>query len=235
MKPPRVALIPPLTVFLALTLFAQRPTADPIDKTGLLEALKDKAVSSRKLVAQIRARGVSFALTPEDEERIRGAGKYLGKAGLEDLIAALRSNYRKKPDEAKGVKQEMKDSPGGIQVGGNLTINQGTWLMSRDEQISMTKVLKSHDPAKIYILMIGDSDSRRYASQVAYAFEDAGWRVEPVNYAAVLVGAFGVCVKISDPDLRARVLEAFKAANISVTKDDPLEEYPNAILVANKP
>lgn len=37
---------------------------------------------------------VSFELKDEDEQKIRRLGKYLGKKGLDDLIAAIKSNYR---------------------------------------------------------------------------------------------------------------------------------------------
>ena len=67
----------------------------PIEKEGLLRALKERALSDRELMREIAARGVSFQLTtPAAENEIRRAAGYLGKRGRDNLIAALRANYR---------------------------------------------------------------------------------------------------------------------------------------------
>lgn len=83
-----VCLIPAMS-----TISNSQQSSEAIAKEGLLKALGKEVLSSRTLIDQIRRRGVTFKLTSTDEEEIRSAGKYLGKKGLDDLIAAIRRNY----------------------------------------------------------------------------------------------------------------------------------------------
>ena len=108
--------------------------------------------------------------------------------------------------------------------------------MSGEEQNAIIKVLQTHSPATIHLLLIGDSDARRYASQIAYAIDAAKWRVESVNHAMLMPGVFGVHILMSDPDLQVTTVAAFKAAGIPTTVGNRFEpQYPNAILVGLKP
>ena len=58
--------------------------ADPIKKTGLLEALKIGGLEHTELVAIIRERGVAFSLTPAVEDELKAAG------ASELVLAAVR-------------------------------------------------------------------------------------------------------------------------------------------------
>lgn len=93
-----------LFLFVASLLVAHSyaQSIDPIEKRGLLAALKHKELTSRDLVGQVRKRGVTFGLNNATEREIREAGKYLGKKGLDDLIAAVRVNYRSAAAELEG-------------------------------------------------------------------------------------------------------------------------------------
>lgn len=71
---------------------------NPITKEALLESLRKKVLSSKELIGEVRQSGVAFRLTPTDEQEIRNAGKYLDRKGLDDLVAAVRSNYRVKKE-----------------------------------------------------------------------------------------------------------------------------------------
>lgn len=73
---------------------SQQSTA-PIEKRGLIAALQHKELSSTELVDQIKVRGVAFQLDAAGETEIRQAGKYLGKKGLDELIAAIRKHEPK--------------------------------------------------------------------------------------------------------------------------------------------
>jgi hypothetical protein len=75
---------------------------DPIAKEGLLKALSKKILRSKELVELVEQRKVSFQLTPADEQEIRSAGKYLGRNGLDNLVAAIRNNYRVKEETNSG-------------------------------------------------------------------------------------------------------------------------------------
>jgi tetratricopeptide (TPR) repeat protein len=66
----------------------------PIEKEGILLALRHGVLSKEKLLAQITSRGVDFRLTESDEQEIRKAGTYLGKRDLDDLITAIRESYK---------------------------------------------------------------------------------------------------------------------------------------------
>jgi hypothetical protein len=66
----------------------------PIEKEGLLKALGSHVLSIGKLISEITAYGVAFKITPAIESEIRQEGSYLGKNGLDILIATVRDNYR---------------------------------------------------------------------------------------------------------------------------------------------
>jgi hypothetical protein len=86
-----------VVILLVLTISPVHSTqqvANPIAKEGLLRSLGKKVLSSNTLIRQVEQRGVTFQLSTEEELEIRRAGKYLGKKGLDDLIATVRHNYR---------------------------------------------------------------------------------------------------------------------------------------------
>lgn len=69
----------------------------PITRGGLMRSFevgKRQRKTATDYVKLINLCDVNFSLTPEDEQKIRRSGKYLGKKGLDDLISAIRSNYR---------------------------------------------------------------------------------------------------------------------------------------------
>jgi hypothetical protein len=79
----------------------QQPTR-PITKTNLVSSIKlgkRDGITAARYIALINRYGVDFSLTPEDEQEIRRVGSYLSKKGLDDLIAAIKNNYR--PDVAQ--------------------------------------------------------------------------------------------------------------------------------------
>lgn len=66
---------------------------DPIEKEGLLRALKKRVLTEQELIAEIRARGVNFILTSDDERDIRKAAQYLS-GRVDPLISAIRAAYK---------------------------------------------------------------------------------------------------------------------------------------------
>jgi hypothetical protein len=84
----------------------QQHVAFPIEKEGLLKALRRKALTEKELTREITSRGVNFQLTtPAVESEIRQAGRYLGRRGVNNLIATVRDSFRPSSDD--------KSSPGG--------------------------------------------------------------------------------------------------------------------------
>lgn len=93
----------------------------PIEKANLISSIRlgrTERITARRYVELIESAGVAFALSEADEKRIRRDGRYLGKKGLDDLVAAIRNNYRaavsstsaksKEPEEPTEV--EMKEA-----------------------------------------------------------------------------------------------------------------------------
>lgn len=68
----------------------------PITRDNLISSIRlgnrEKKAAAR-YIELINRYGVDFSLTPQDEQWIRRTGKYLGKKGLDDLVAAIKSNY----------------------------------------------------------------------------------------------------------------------------------------------
>lgn len=88
----------------------QRQVAPPIEKEGLLMALRRKALPEKELIQEITSRGVNFQLnTPAAEDEIRRAGRYLGRRGVDNLVAAVRANFRRPPEERSGPQRPKPD------------------------------------------------------------------------------------------------------------------------------
>lgn len=81
----------------------------PISKAALIRSFKPgrrERIAAVSYIELIDRYGVDFSLTPEDEKEIRGAGKYLGRKGLEELVAAIRNNYRPNASEASSARKD---------------------------------------------------------------------------------------------------------------------------------
>lgn len=93
----RLLLSSAATVLLVSSTSVTAPAQEedkPITRHLLLRALepaKDKRLmTAAQYIKVIQRRGVDFCMTDEDEQEIREAGAYLGKAGLDNLVAAVR-------------------------------------------------------------------------------------------------------------------------------------------------
>lgn len=78
---------------------AQAQESKPFTKENLLDSIKLARLEKEKTsvewyVETIKQHGVDFRMTNEDEREIRQAGSHLGAKGLNDLVAAVRDNYR---------------------------------------------------------------------------------------------------------------------------------------------
>lgn len=79
-----------------LAVLCQEP-CQPITKDSLMRSFelgRRQRKTAADYVELINRCGVGFSPTGEDEQKIRRLGKYLGKKGLDDLVAAVRNNYR---------------------------------------------------------------------------------------------------------------------------------------------
>jgi hypothetical protein len=85
------------TVLLVSSASAAAPAQEddkPITRELLMRALKPvknkQLMTAAQYVKVIKRRGVDFCMTDEDEQEIREVGAYMGAAGLDDLVAAVR-------------------------------------------------------------------------------------------------------------------------------------------------
>jgi hypothetical protein len=67
----------------------------PIEMTALRAALRDRRISSERLLTEIQQRGVAFTLDPDLEIEFRDLGWRRGKKALDNLIRAIRSHAPK--------------------------------------------------------------------------------------------------------------------------------------------
>lgn len=77
---------------------ADQPVTRKILKRSFEAGRKEK-IPAESYVDLIKRIGVDFLLTPRIEKEIRSEGKYLGTKGLDDLVEAIRNNYRPEPIE----------------------------------------------------------------------------------------------------------------------------------------
>lgn len=100
-----------LPTVLQLTAYPRQQQVDhPIEKEGLLKALRRRALSEKELIQEITSRGVNFQLTTQAvESEIRQAGRYLGRRRVDNLVAAVRANFRRPPDGRSGPQRPKPD------------------------------------------------------------------------------------------------------------------------------
>lgn len=78
----------PLAALLTLSVCAVAQQKKPVTKAGLLEALKERVLTTAQMVREIQGYGVDFQLTPQVEAELRRAG------ARPELIRVVAANYR---------------------------------------------------------------------------------------------------------------------------------------------
>lgn len=87
------------SVFFIFAAGINAQTPKPLVKENLLRSIEtgktapDK-IDAKRYIELINKYGINWKLTPEDESEIRLVGQYLGETNLNDLIAAIRKNYK---------------------------------------------------------------------------------------------------------------------------------------------
>lgn len=90
----------------------------PIGKANLISSIRlgrTEGMTAKRYVELIESAGVAFLLSDADEKRIRRDGRYLGRKGLDDLVAAIRNNYRA-PMSSTSVKTKEPDEPTEVEM-----------------------------------------------------------------------------------------------------------------------
>ncbi len=137
-------------------------SAEPIIKEGLLGALRIKALSAKELVDEIKRNGVSFKLTATEEQEIRRVGKYLGRKGLDDLIAAILANYRKGQPPAESRKPLLERGSDGepLSFFREIEIKDGLDTPHLDK---LMKAVGYRGPTTVMsVLIVKNNDSSKY-------------------------------------------------------------------------
>lgn len=211
---------------------------DPITKENLLSALengrlyKNKRKSPSWYVEMIKEHHVNFQLTADDENKIRQHGSYLGKKGLDNLIAAVRNNYRpnvaQQPTSTPSlINQSMVNSPGGIQAGGDVTINQGPQSRKltpeqRGRLISALQQSVSKGQVRVTHVM-GDAESTDFADELERVLEATGWKVNEIGESAFIPVPKGLVVVVHSPETAPKhafaLVDAFTAAGFAIQRD----------------
>jgi hypothetical protein len=105
-----------LCLLLVSAAYPQKATEEPTTRGALLKALETKLTDSgaRYLIKRIQTRGVAFELSDSDKEIIRVRQRHLGTKRLDDLIKAIKDNYR---DPAVTATGDLRVTWIGISVG----------------------------------------------------------------------------------------------------------------------
>lgn len=182
----------------------------PITKANLLSSVRlgrrEKKTAARYIELIMRY-GVDFLLTPNEEQTLRRSGGYLGKKGLDDLVVAVRDNYRREGQKAEmpAIVQSMTSSPGGIQAGRDVVINQKpAWRKLTDEQrVRFLSIVRSLSPAKGHVdilSVLGDAESDNFATQLDAVLKEAGWSTGGTS-AGIFTGVpVGLVIQVHDKD-----------------------------------
>jgi TonB family protein len=102
---------PFLLMLLMIALGGALPAQDaaeapkPIDRTGLIEALRLGGLSPQELIGIIRDIGVDFQLQPADEKEFKALG------ATPALLEAVRANFRAEEPEAPVPNIELPEGP----------------------------------------------------------------------------------------------------------------------------
>jgi hypothetical protein len=169
--------------------YSQKPPLEPITRDGLFKVLEKKLSKTgvRFLIEQAQERRVSFVLNDTDEQKIRTTQAQLGKKNLDVLVAAIRDNYRiLTAASPPALNQTMTNSPGGIQAGGNVTVNQTPppRRIPEDARFRIVAML-SQTRAKVEVLApVNNNEAARLAMDIYEVLTSAGWDMqgEPVRY-----------------------------------------------------
>lgn len=126
-----LSLVAALLPALFLAFAAQTQTAKkPINKEGLVKAVKINGLPTAELVQQIQVRGVSFQMTPEIEQELKSVG------GQPEIIEAARSNYRSPVVETASPNVRPNNQPAGPRPGTGTPVPSGPAL-SKNEIVMM--------------------------------------------------------------------------------------------------
>lgn len=101
------------------------------------------------------------------------------------------------------INQTMIDSPGGIQAGGDVIVNQEPpqRKLTPEQRAKLLSLLHSMPRPPIKILsMMGDTESMNFASELASVFRSAGWSVTGPNQAMLAGNPKGLLIVVHSQD-----------------------------------
>jgi hypothetical protein len=99
------------------------------------------------------------------------------------------------------LSQQMTNSPGGIQAGGNVTISQEMpqRTLSTEQRDKLIKFLNPLPKGKITITsVLGDGESYKFANELNTILKASGWQTDGVNQAVFNGAPVGLIVQIKN-------------------------------------
>jgi hypothetical protein len=132
------------------------------------------------------------------------------------------------------VSQTMTNSPGGIQVGGNLTVNQGVdrRKLTPEQRVRLIFALRDvplKGPVNV-MAVEGDSESIGFAEELAQTLEAAGWKVETIGRSLFTILPRGLFVIVHSAETAPK-----HAATLQYAFTNAGEPLPGQVYVGLRP
>lgn len=179
---PVAAIAVAFLIFAVSGVVASAQAKKPISRDGLVKAVRINGLSTTELVQQVQSRGVSFQMTADAEQELRGAG------ARPEVIEAARVNYRAGGStpavstSSKGVKSNV---PAGAPLSKSeiVTMLQAGTPPARVEQFVDARGVSFQSNAQTAqeIKRAGGTNSLLGAISSAYTASSKGGRTTPVK------------------------------------------------------
>ena len=179
----------------------------PITRDNLISSIelgRRERKTAARYIELINRYGVAFRLTAADERKNRRLGNYLGKKGLDDLIAALRDNYRP-------TSQTINSNP----LSSQAETGQIQFIMVEGRLACSLREGAEIPPAEVPFIPLGDADAYlegpqgrvklNFVSPVRFRRQDDG-SIVTINRFSILNGS----------DLHGRPLESLKVFDVLI-------------------
>jgi len=130
------------------------------------------------------------------------------------------------------VSQNMNNSPGGVQVGGNLVVNPPPpqRIITEAQYQTIVTALKKSGLQELGIRHSqGNAESQKFADMLVETLQNAGWKFRRARFLIMEHEGFGLAVMTKDwshpPEGAVELLSALAAAGLSPQRADaPIEE-----------
>jgi hypothetical protein len=147
-----------------------------------------------------------------------------------------------KPKQPASITQTMTNSPGGIQAGRDVVINQKPQVRSLNETelAHMEELLHPYGGQRLFLLKLGDEEANRFANQIERLFIKAAWDVVTFNVGEQRIVTTGPPVSLSGlvlfvpdpnalPSYARAIHSSFESTSTPVTIMDFSNLFPGSL------